>query len=105
MLCAACSSIDLAKALCSPAFGGAPLQTYKELQAAASAGCELCLLITDQHNHSSGRVPKEDGLVLACIWNWYEGQEEDYRGSGVVTIFQRESRWVISLGIFVEEGM
>ena len=106
MLCAVCSSIDLDKALCSPEFGGTPLQTYKELKVAAWAGCELCLLIRNQSKNLSRKpAPTDDGLILACVWNWYEGLKEHYRGSAVITFFQRESSWSVVLGIFVEKGV
>ena len=96
-------SVDFDKALCSPEFGGAPLQTYNSLENEALAGCELCLAIkaksTEHHQEAAA-----DEMILACVWNWFEGPKEDYRGSAVVVFFQRTSGWSVNMGVFIDEG-
>ena len=103
MLCKACTSIDFDKALCSPEFGGAPLQTYNSLQNEALAGCELCLAIRVK-SHEDQQEAAADEMILVCIWNWFEGPKEDYRGSAVIVLFQRLSGWCVKMGVFIEEG-
>ena len=104
MLCRACKLLDFDKALCSPEFGGAPLQTYENLQNEALAGCELCLAIRDKGSDDL-RKAAPDEMVLVCIWNWFDGPKEDYRGSAVIIFFQRTSTWTVKIGVFIEYGM
>lgn len=103
MLCKACTSIDFDKALCSPEFGGAPLQTYNSLENEALAGCELCKAIRDKSNEGQERAAGGE-LILVCVWNWFEGPKEDYRGSAVIIFFQRPSNWSVMMGVFIDEG-
>lgn len=97
-------SIDFDKALCSPEFGGAPLQSYQGLENEALAGCALCLAIRNKSN-ADDRKAAVDEMILVCVWNWFEGPEEDYRGSAVIIFFQRTSGWSVNMGIFIEEGL
>lgn len=103
MLCRACMSVDFDKALCSPEFGGAPLQTFKSLESEALAGCELCLAIQDKSNEKQQQGAADD-MIFVCVWNWFEGPQEDYRGSAAILFFQRPSNWCVEMGIFIEEG-
>lgn len=103
MLCKACTSINFDKALCSPEFGGAPLQTYNSLEKEALAGCELCKAIRDKSNEGQERAAGDE-LILVCVWNWFEGPEEDFRGSAVIIFFQRPSNWSVTMGVFIDEG-
>lgn len=96
-------SVDFDKALCSPEFGGAPLQTYSSLENEALAGCELCLAIRDKSTEDQEKADGDE-MILVCIWNWFEGPSEDYRGSAVIIFFQRKSLWCVKMGIFVDEG-
>lgn len=104
LLCRVCTSIDFDKALCSPEFGGTPLQTFKSLENEAVAGCELCLAIRDKSKEGQEK-PADNDMVFTCVWNWYEGQQEDYRGSAVILFFQRTSKWCIEMGVCIDEGI
>ena len=104
MLCRACETLDFDKNLCSPEFGGAPLQTYENLVNEAFAGCELCLAIRDRDSDDQWKAAPEE-MILVCIWNWFDGPKEDYRGSAVIIFFQRTSIWSVKMGVYIEYGI
>ena len=104
MLCRACESLDFDKALCSPEFGGAPLQTYENLENEALAGCELCLAIRDRHSDDQWKAAPDE-MILVCIWNWFDGPQEDYHGSAIIIFFQRTSVWSVKMGVYIGYGM
>ena len=104
MLCRACESLGFDKALCSPEFGGAPLQTYDNLQNEALAGCELCLAIRDRNSDDQSK-PAPDEMILVCISNWFDGPKEDYHGSAIIICFQRTSAWSVKMGVYIEYGI
>ena len=103
MLCKACKSLDFEKALCSPEFGGAPLQTYENLENEALAGCDLCLAIRNRRSDDQWKAAPDE-MILVCIWNWFDGPKEDYRGSAIIIFFQRTSVWSVKMGVYIEYG-
>ena len=101
-LCQVCQSIDFDKAFCCPGDGGAPFQTWGSLRASAHSGCELCILIEREHDEHGRKGLESDEKMLCCVWNYYEGEKERFRGSARIIFFN--SSQAIRLGIFVDEG-
>ena len=102
-LCQACQSIDFDLAFCSPGEGGAPFQTWSEIRASAEKGCKLCAMITGAQSVPEGTEPNHEELLLCCVWNYYDGEKEYFRGSACI-IFYTPSRYAIKLGLSVDEG-
>ena len=114
-LCAACSSIDLDAALCSPADGGAAHHSsFTAIKSSAAAGCPLCAGIVRRFwdTHPDDAKPDCSSPVVCNVWDWSEDEVSSRRGCAVI-VFSTPARsersadrrsWSVNLGIYVSEG-
>ncbi|KAF4627785.1 hypothetical protein G7Y89_g10367 [Cudoniella acicularis] len=87
---------------------GAPHQPdFKDLTLSATNSCALCRLIQTKLLESNlyGRVVDEEkeDPIICNVWNWYDGPEEEYKGSATIVFSGISSKRSCILGVAADE--
>lgn len=102
-LCQACRSINFTNALCCPGEGGSVFQTWSEVRCYSEEDCKLCSMIIENHDDSEQKEPSDHSRIICNLWNYYEGDQDCFKGSHCIVFSIPESSWCIKLGIYVED--
>lgn len=60
-------------------------------------------MIMGNHNDSNKMEPSDDSQTICNLWNYYEGDQDRFKGSHCIIFAVPESSWCVKLGIFVED--